>query len=131
VLRVQLIVVFKFVKLAALQETFQKLEQLVEMAQRVSPVALRAVVGTKADLPEKRAVPTQDALVNEWVWVWVWQSCEAASVRGFCCDSACSLIHCVCDNVSMSSYSSCCMTFHLCCHGDIICHAGIEVLWAW
>lgn len=43
-------------------ESFQRLEQLVEVAQRVSPVALRAVVGTKADLQEDRVVLTHEAL---------------------------------------------------------------------
>lgn len=34
------------------------------MAQRVSPVSLKAVVGTKADLQDSREVSTQEALVS-------------------------------------------------------------------
>ena len=46
-----------------LQETFDRLHAVLEQAQRVSPTAIRAVVGTKADLSEKREVATQEALV--------------------------------------------------------------------
>ena len=37
---------------------------LLTVAQRVSPVALKAVVGTKADLQDSRQVTTQEALVS-------------------------------------------------------------------
>ena len=46
-----------------LQESFQRLDHQLEVAQRVSPGALRAVVGTKADL-DNRQVQTEEALVG-------------------------------------------------------------------
>jgi hypothetical protein len=47
-----------------LQKSFKSLHHLLEVAQRVSPVAMRAVVGTKADLLDNREVTTQEALVS-------------------------------------------------------------------
>lgn len=46
-----------------LQESFANLHHLLAVAQRVSPVSLRAVVGTKADLQDSREITTQEALV--------------------------------------------------------------------
>ena len=46
------------------QETFDRLHSVLEQAQRVSPTAIRAVVGTKADLGAQREVTTQEALLT-------------------------------------------------------------------
>ena len=46
------------------QDTFSSLPECLEVAQRVSPVALRAIVGTKADLVEDRKVSSQEAVVR-------------------------------------------------------------------
>lgn len=48
------------------QESFHSLRPLLEQAQRLSPAAMRAVVGTKADLQVERAVATSDALVSHF-----------------------------------------------------------------
>ena len=48
----------------ALQESFEGLQRLLEVAQRVSPVALRAVVGAKSDLQDSREVSIEKALVS-------------------------------------------------------------------
>ena len=37
---------------------------MLKLAQRVSPVALKAVIGTKADLSEERKVASQDVVVG-------------------------------------------------------------------
>ncbi len=46
------------------EESFHRLNETLELAQRVSPTALRAVVGTKADLQEARKVSSLDAVVG-------------------------------------------------------------------
>ena len=38
---------------------------MLKLAQRVSPVALKAVVGTKADLMEERKVESQKVVVRQ------------------------------------------------------------------
>ena len=50
--------------LTFLQGSFRGLKELLDLAQRVSPAAMRAVVGTKADLQSERAVATADAVVG-------------------------------------------------------------------
>ena len=45
------------------QHSFKQLHALLELAQRVSPTALRAVIGTKADLTDHRQVTSQAAEV--------------------------------------------------------------------
>ena len=45
------------------QDSFQQLNESLELAQRVSPTAMRAVVGTKADLHGKRKISSMDAVV--------------------------------------------------------------------
>ncbi len=46
------------------EESFHRLNESLELAQRISPTALRAVVGTKADLQEQRQVSSLDAVVR-------------------------------------------------------------------
>ena len=47
------------------QDSFRHLGETMELAQRISPMALRAVVGTKADLPaDQRRVSIEEALVG-------------------------------------------------------------------
>lgn len=48
-----------------LQHTLESLGRMLKLAQRVSPVALKAVVGTKADLNDERKVASQDAVVSQ------------------------------------------------------------------
>ena len=47
-----------------LQQTFQGLKRMLKLAQRVSPVALKSVVGTKADCTEERKVASEDVVVR-------------------------------------------------------------------
>lgn len=57
------------------KDSFDRLEHYIEMAQRVSPVALRALVGTKADLMNDRVVSSQESLVSQLLTSFKMEGC--------------------------------------------------------